>query len=97
MTDQMQELIKEIDAIKGVTGVKNFAVASSPNQAAIDISDQFQVTGISQHDGKGYGAVLNGKIYTLGDQVSGMSITEIDPAMILLEKDGIKYKINYTR
>lgn len=97
MNDQFKTLLKELDAVQGVNGVKNFAVASTPNQAAIDISGQFQVTGISQYDGKGFSAILNGKIYELGDQVSGMSITEIDPATILLEKDGIKYKINYTR
>jgi len=97
MEDAFKDLIKEIDALKGVSKVQNFAVAATPNQAAIDISDQFQVTGISKFDGKGFSVILNGRIYTLGDQVSGMAITEIDPATILLEKDGIKYKINYTR
>ncbi len=97
MSDSFNGLVKELEAVNGVAGVKNFAVASNPNQAAIDISSQFQVTGISQHDGAGYSAILNGKIYTLGDQVNGMSITEIDPMTILLEKDGIKYKISYTR
>lgn len=97
MEDQFKDLIKTLDAVKGVTQVKNFAVAVTQNQAAIDVSGQFQVTGISKHDGKGFSAILNGKIYTLGDQVNGMAITEIDPETILLEKDGIKYKINYTR
>ena len=97
MDGQFKDLLKDLGQIKGIAGVKNFAVASTPSQAAIDISSQFQITGISQHDGKGFSAILNGKIYTLGDQVGGMAITEIDPATILLEKDGIKYKINYTR
>jgi type III secretion system YscD/HrpQ family protein len=97
MGSQFQDLLKEIDKVKGVSGVKNFAVATTPNQAAIDVSGQFQVTGISQHEGKGFSAILNGKIYTIGNQVSGMEITEIDPTTILLEKEGIKYKINYTR
>jgi type III secretion system YscD/HrpQ family protein len=97
MDDQFKDLLKEIDQIKGVSGVKNFAVASSPTQAAIDISGQFQVTGNAKHDGKGYSVILNGKIYTVGTQVDGMGITEIDPTTILLEKDGIKYKINYSR
>jgi len=97
MGDEFKELVKEIGKIKGVGKVMDYAVASSARQAAIDVSGQFQVSGIAQHDGKGYSAVLNGKIYTLGDRVEGMAITEIDPATILLEKDGIKYKINYTR
>lgn len=97
MKDQFNSLVQELERVNGIVGVKNFAVASTPNQAAIDISNQFQVTGISKHDGTGFSAILNGKIYTLGDQVNGMAITEIDPMTILLEKDGIKYKINYTR
>jgi hypothetical protein len=40
---------------------------------------------------------LNGKIYTLGDTIGEMKIVNIEQNTILLEKDGIKYKINYTR
>ncbi|HSX38086.1 MAG TPA: type III secretion system inner membrane ring subunit SctD [Chlamydiales bacterium] len=97
MEKELKDLIKQIDQIKGVAGVKNYAVTVNPSSAAIDISDQYRLTGISEHDGKGFGAILNGKIYTLGHLVNGMTITEIDPTMILLEKDGIKYKINYMR
>ena len=97
MLDSFKSLMDQIHTIKGVASVKNYAVATTANGAAIDVSGQFQVTGISQHDGKGYSAILNGKIYTLGDMVSGMAIQEIDPNTILLAKDGIKYKINYTR
>jgi len=97
MEDSFKSLLEQIHTIKGVATIKNYAVATLPNAAAIDLSGQYQVTGISQYDGKGYSAILNGKIYTLGDVVSGMAIQEIDPNTILLEKDGIKYKINYTR
>jgi hypothetical protein len=55
------------------------------------------VTGSSLYDGRGYSVVLNGKIYTLGDLVDGMKITSIEQSTILLEKDGLKYKIEYTR
>ncbi len=96
-TSKMKSMIKELDALKGIHGVKNYAIATSPNAAAIDISSQFKITGIADHEGKGFSAVINGKIYELHDSVSGLTITEIDPTMILLEKDGIKYKINYSR
>lgn len=95
MKDALGQLVKDIDSIRGVSQVKNFATAAS--LAAIDISQQFQVSGTALHDHSGYGAVLNGKIYVLGDAINGMTITEIDPSTILLEKDGIKYKINYNR
>ncbi len=97
MGNEFKDLMKQLDAIQGVSGIKNYAIATTPNQAAIDVSQQFQVSGTSQHDGHGFSVVLNGKIYTVGDAVGGMAITEIDPSTILLEKDGIKYKINYTR
>ncbi len=97
LESQYKALIKQINGIKGVTSVKNFAVATHPNQAGIDVSQQFQVTGSSTYDGRGYSVVMNGKIYTLGDNVDGMKITSIEPSTILLEKDGLKYTINYTR
>jgi type III secretion system YscD/HrpQ family protein len=96
-SNAFNDLIKEIDSVKGINGVKNYAVPTTPNQAAIDLSSQFQVTGMADQEGKGYSVILNGKIYTLGDLVNGMTITEIDPMTILLEKEGIKYKINNIR
>ena len=91
------DLIKQISMIPGVRGVRNYAIPSHPNQAAIDLSQQYQVTGTALHEGHGYSAILNGKVYIVGDFVSAMRIAEIDPHTILLEKDGIKYRINYTR
>lgn len=97
MSSQMNALIKEMNGVKGVSSVRNFAVASHPNQAGIDLTQQYQVTGSSTFDGKGYSIVMNGRIYTLGDPVDGMRITSIEPSTILLERDGIKYRIDYTR
>ena len=97
MQSEYDHLLKELNKVPGVTSVKNFAVASLPNQAALDVSQQYQVTGSSIYDGRGYSAILNGKIYTLGDGIDGMKITNIEPNTILLEKDGVKYKIDYTR
>ena len=96
MSDEYNALIKTLNGIKGVTSVKNFAVASHPSKAGIDVSGQYQVTGSSTYDGRGFSVVMNGKIYTLGDLVDGMQITSIEPSTILLEKDGLKYKIDYT-
>jgi len=97
MNTEYDDLLKEMNAVPGVTGVKNFATPTSTNAAAIDLSQQFQVTGSSMFDGRGYSAILNGKIYTLGDVVDGLNITTIGPNTILLEKDGVMYKIDYTR
>ena len=97
MKSEYANMIKALNKLDGVASVKNYAVATTPNMAAINISDQYAVSGLSQFDGHGYSAVLNGKIYTLGDVVGGMKITTIEQNTILLEKDGIKYRIDYTR
>jgi len=72
-------------------------VPTTPNLAAIDLSSRFTVEGTSLHDGNGYNVVLNGKIYTVDEFVDGMKITNIEQNTILLEKDGIKYKIDYVQ
>lgn len=96
-TNEYELLIKEIRATPGVTVVKSLAVATHPDDAAIDVSKNYQVTGTSLFDGQGYSVVLNGKIYTIGDLVDGMKIKSIQATTILLEKDDLKYKIDYTR
>lgn len=97
MSSQFHKLVKELNAIHGVTSVKDFAVASHADMAGVDITQNYQVTGSSIYDGRGYSVVLNGKIYTLGDHVDGMKLTSIKTNTILLEKDGLKYKIDYAR
>jgi type III secretion system YscD/HrpQ family protein len=97
MEHEYDALLKTLNGISGVASVKNYAIATHPNLAAINVSDQFQVSGSSLHGKEGYSVVLNGKMYTLGDTVSGLKITTILANTILLEKDGIKYKIDYTR
>jgi type III secretion system YscD/HrpQ family protein len=94
---EYKHLIKELNGLKGVASVKSFAVAAHPSQAGIDISQNYQVGGFSTYNGEGYSVVMNGKIYTLGDDVDGMKISSIEKSTILLEKDGLKYKIDYTR
>ncbi len=89
-----KEMIKHIGHLNAITSVKNFAIPTSPNLAAINLSSHFAVSGISFHDGKGFNAILNGKSYMLGDSVDGMHIIDIEENTILLEKDGVKYRID---
>jgi type III secretion system YscD/HrpQ family protein len=93
---EYKALLKQIKKLTGVHSVKDFATPVSANAARIDLSQQYQVTGSSLFDGHAYSVVLNGKVFTLGDTVDGMKITSIESDTILLEKDGLKYKINYT-
>lgn len=89
-------LLQEIHKIHGVLNVQNLAQGVSKDMSAIDLSEKYQVTGSSLLDGKGYSVIINGKIYTLGDRLDGMQISQIATSTISLEKDGIKYKIEYT-
>jgi type III secretion system YscD/HrpQ family protein len=97
MDSEFEEFVKQINSIKGIARVKNFALAVSPSAAGIDISGEFRVGGSSILDGRGYSVVLNGKIFTIGDLVAGMKITSIESNTILLEKDGLKYRIDYAK
>lgn len=96
-TSQFNEFVKELNAVRGIASVKNYAIATHPDLAGIDVTQNYQISGSSLYDGRGYSIVLNGKIYTLGDLVDGMKITSIQANTILLEKDGLKYKIDYAR
>jgi type III secretion system YscD/HrpQ family protein len=93
---QYNAFLKEINELRGVASVKNFAIPVDASMAGIDITDQYQVSGASLFDGRGFSVVVNGRMYTLGDLVDGMKITNIEQSMILLEKDGLKYRIDYT-
>lgn len=95
--DAFKELIKHIQHLNAITSVKNFAIPTSPQLAAIDISSQFAVNGITFHDGKGLNVVLNGRLYRRGDAIDGMGIVDIEENTILLEKDGVKYRIDFTQ
>ncbi len=88
-------LLKELNTLPGVHAVKNLATPTSHQMARIDLSQQYQVSGSSLFDGRGYSVILNGKVFTRGDFVDGMKITSIESNTILLEKDGLKYTINY--
>ncbi len=95
MEKDYEKLLKDLNAVKGITSVKNFAMPSAPNAIGSDITQQYQVTGSSLYDGRAYSVILNGRIYSIGDSVDGMEITTIDRTSVQLEKDGLKYRIDY--
>lgn len=88
-------LIDRFKSVSGVRLVKNFVVFSTADTSRIDLSGQYSVSGFSKKDEENAFVVINGKILGMGDLLDGMSITRILPNMVLLEKDGLKFKINY--
>lgn len=87
--------VEAFKALSGIRSVKNFVVYTSSDASSIDISQKYQVSGYSKTENETTFVVINGKILSLGDPLDGMVITHILPNGILLEKDGIKFRINY--
>ena len=89
------DLLAQVKALSGIRQVKNFVVYTTAETSRIDISSQYTVSGFSQGSNKQSFSVINGKVLSLGDALDGMAITAIQPTSILLEKDGLKFRINY--
>jgi type III secretion system YscD/HrpQ family protein len=95
-TKEYENILNEFKRTPGITSVKNLAIASTEDVARVDLTDKYRITGSAQYDGKSFSVVANGKIITLGDVLDGMRVTLISSNAILLEKDDIKYKINFS-
>lgn len=89
------EIVDQMKNLKGVRTVKNFVIFTTADTSRIDISAQYKITGYSKKDDENMFVVVNGKILSIGDAIDGMTITGILPNMVLLEKDGLKFRINY--
>lgn len=77
--------------------VKNFVVLSKPTSDIVDISSKYKVTGSSKYGNRNQYVVINGKILSVGGDLDGMTIIKMENNSIMLEKDGIKYRINYNQ
>jgi len=94
---KFKRLIAELKQLNGVRQVKNFVVLTTKATASIDLTNKFRVTGSSKLDGVSEYVVIGGRILSQGDTLDGMVITSISPSTVFLEKDGLKYKINYNQ
>lgn len=87
--------VDQFYTVPGIRLIKNFVVYTKADTSRIDISSKYQISGYSKKDDQNMFVVINGKILTIEDVVDGMKITEILSNMVLLEKDGVKFRINY--
>jgi type III secretion system YscD/HrpQ family protein len=92
---RFDSLIKEFKAIAGVRMLKNYVIYTNEESSLVDLTTKYKVMGYSKKDGASQFVVINGKILSLGDNLDGMVITGISPTAVMLEKDGLKFKINY--
>lgn len=89
-----QQVVDEISKLPGVRSVTNHVQEAAAEASVVNISDRYEVTGYSSIGNK-LSVVINGRIVTAGDSIDGMSITKITPNAIFLEKEGIKYRIDF--
>lgn len=97
-SSDLSSLINTFKSLPGILSVKNFIVYISTNEAAsatVDLSQKYRISGFSKGDNDEEFAIINAKIFATGDIIDGMQITAIEPEQVLLEKDGIKFRINY--
>ena len=96
-----QSQLEQFKQISGVRTVRNYVVALSPEQAVVDLNEKYpgryQVTGFSKHGDVNINVVINGRMLTRGDSIDNMTITSIQPHTIFLEKEGLKYKVDYNK
>lgn len=101
MRFKLRTLATQFEEIHGVRNVRNFVVALSPEEAVTDLSERFPnrfvITGHTRHCDVNVNVVINGKIYSRGDVIEGFLITSIQPQTIYLERDGLKYKLQYNK
>src|SRR5690606_12473088 len=96
MNDYNQTLVN-IKEIPGVRTIKNFVAELAPEQSMINITDRYEITGVSHQVDVNTKVVINGRILTRGDVLDGMTIMSIKPSAVFLEKEGVKYRIEYNR
>lgn len=94
-SSEFNGLVDHLKSLRGVRMVKNFVVYTTPDSSRVDVSSKYQVTGFSKRDESDFYVVVNGRILSIGDTLDGMMITAIHPNMVFLEKDGVKFRINY--
>lgn len=92
----LNQLVEEFKKIPGVRSVRVQTNSLAPDQAMQDISDRYEVTGFSRI-GTTISVVVNGRIVTKGDVLDGMTITNITPGTIFLEKNDVKYRVNFSK
>lgn len=90
----LNQVLAKTREIPGVRIVNNFVKSETPELGVRDLTGQYEITGQSRIGNK-YTVVINGRILSEEDVIDGMKITAIKPNVVLLERDGNKYRIDY--
>jgi type III secretion system YscD/HrpQ family protein len=89
-----ETIIAQARETAGVRGIKNFVASITAETGIINISDQYEVTGISRLGPNRYSVIINGRIQSEGDILDDMRIKSITPQAVFLERGGNQYRID---
>ena len=93
--DEYEDALDKIKKLPGIQSLKSLVIFTTEQTSRINLSSKYRVTGTSKLGNALQYVVIGGKILSTGDTLDGMTITAIEPDEVLLEKDGLKYQINY--
>ncbi len=93
----LDKMVEEFRSLPGVRSVKNYAAEVAKQDAVINVSDRYTISGISKTSDGGLNVVINGRILSKGDVLDGMTIISIQPNMVLLDKDNVTYRVDVAR
>lgn len=100
-TELLAKLLEQFQAIPGVRVVRSYVVSLTPERSVIDLNEKYpgryKITGYATRCNVNINVVINGKMYARGDLIDGLTITSIQSHAIYLEREGLKYKIEYSR
>lgn len=95
----LDHVIEQVKKQTGIRTVNNFisTSAAAARQPFIDLTSTYEVKGSATAHGKDVSVFINGRILIRGDYLDGMLITDIQRNTVFLEKDGVKYRIEYNK
>lgn len=93
----LEKLIASLKKDAAIRSVRNYVVELATDFSVVDLTSTYKVTGSSNRGGKVVNVVINGRILAPGDLLDGMTVTDLKRDTIFLERDGMKYKIEYNK
>lgn len=95
--ERYDQFVGELKKIPGLRNVRSYVTDQSPQEAIVNISDKYEVSGVTRKGNVNTHVVINGRVLSIGDSLDGMTITTIDESSIYLKKGGIIYRIDFNR
>ncbi len=94
--EKFQKLVTLFKSLPGIRNVNLQVSETGQKEAFVDLTDKYRISGFAK-SGKKSSVVINGRILGQGDILDGMLITDVTATTVFLEKDGIKYKIEFNQ